>query len=264
LYKLFKDIIEIVFAVAYALILPIKHKASKRVVLFYHGIRKKEAGQFERQMAYLGGKCKVVRPSEIRTASVDGPKIIVAIIFDDAFVSVLENAVPILRKHEIPAGIAVPAANIGRSPDWNIPSDSLDVNETVMSQEQIEGLDKEHFEILSHTLTHPVLTQVEDGKLHAEVVDSKHELERISGCEVSGSCYPYGAFDDRVCEAAAKAGYRLGFTTEPVMVEGSESVFLRIGRFAVSPRDSLFKFKLKVCGAYQVCRYLRLIKRSVT
>jgi hypothetical protein len=38
---------------------------------------------------------------------------------------------------------------------------------------------------------------------------------------------------------------------------------MQIGRVVVSPRDSLFQFKLKVGGAYQVLISLRNIKRKL-
>jgi len=84
-------------------------------------------------------------------------------------------------------------------------------------------------------------------------------LQKITGHEVLAVSYPHGAHDARVCNAAKRAGYRLGFTVEPQTVECS-SDDMSLGRFAVSPRDSLTNFRLKVNGGYQVEKYSRRLK----
>lgn len=260
LVRFFTEIVEFIFALAYALLLALMRKGPSRVVVYYHGVRKKEAGQFEKQMVYLANKCKVVKPSAIGTAPVEGPETLVAITFDDAFANVFENAVPILKKYGLTAGVFVPAGNIGQSPRWEMPEKCADKNETVMSQRQISELSDDGFEIFSHTVSHSLLTQIGEDRLRYELVESKEELEKLIGREVLGISYPHGAHDTTVCSAAKHAGYRLGFTIEPNTVDCSPDD-LNIGRFAVSAADSMPKFRLKVNGAYQVVKYLRRWKR---
>jgi peptidoglycan/xylan/chitin deacetylase (PgdA/CDA1 family) len=143
-----------------------------------------------------------------------------------------------------------------------MPENYPDKNETVMSEEQIEQLDKEGFEIFSHTLSHPLLTEIQDSRLDVELIDSKQTLERIVGHEVIGISYPGGSYDSRVRRAVEKAGYKLGFTIEPGIVNRTTGC-LEIGRVSVSPKDSLIKFKLKASGAYHVVTYLRMLKRTL-
>ncbi len=218
--------------------------------------------EFEKQMAYLARRCKVIKPSEIITAPANNLKVLVAITFDDAFISVIENAVPILRDYGLPAAILVPVGNLGHPPRWKIPENFCAKNETVMSQRQITELDNDGFEIFSHTVSHAVLTEIGNDGLKTELVDSKEDLEKIVGHEISGIGYPHGAYDSRVCEAAKKAGYKLGFTIEPKIVNGSTDYF-KIGRFLVSPHDNLLKFKLKVRGGYQATMFLRDLKTLI-
>lgn len=256
-----KEITEFIFAVFYALFLNVSNKKPRRVVMYYHGINKADVKGFTKQITYLAKKCSVVKPSEIASARADGTKILVAITFDDAFVSIIENALPILKEHGLPAGIFVPAGNLVQSPRWEIPEHCPDKNETVMSQRQITKLDNDGFEIFSHTVSHQKLTKIRDDQLKYEIEDSKSTLERIVGHEVIAICYPHGDYNTKVCHAAEKAGYKLGFTIEPTMVD-STTDYLRIGRFRVSQKDSMIKFRLKVSGAYQVVKYLRMLKRT--
>ena len=113
---------------------------------------------------------------------------------------------PILRVYNLPAGICVPAGNLGQPPRWNIPNNHSDKDETIMSEKQVAKLEKDGFEILSHSTSHSVLTEINDNRLQTELEQSKHTLGEIIGREVVGISYPHGAYDKRVYEAAKKAG----------------------------------------------------------
>lgn len=255
-----KELTEFIFAAFYVLFLYLSNKKPRRVVIYYHSIKKDDVIGFRKQMAYLAEKCSVVKPSRITTARADGAQFLVAITFDDAFVSVLENAVPVLKAFGLPVGISVPTGSLGSSPQWSIDDDCPDKNELIVSEQQVLELAKQGFEILSHTVSHRTLTELDDDGLRSEQADSKRAIEKIIGQEVLGISYPHGAYNAKVCEVAEDTGYQLGFTIKPCTVDCSPSD-LAIGRFSVSAGDSLIKFKFKVRGAYQVANYLRATKR---
>ena len=255
-------IAKLLLAMAYSVILPFIRKKPYRIVLFYHAVREVDLEAFEKQMSYLASKCKVVRVSEILTAEPGDFNVIVAITFDDAFVSVLRNGLPVLKRHRLTASIFVPTGNLGQPPKWNIPEDSLDRNEVVMSKKQLVDIDRDGFEVLSHTVSHCVLTEQNGRRLKGELSESKLALENIVGHEVCGISYPHGAYDCGVCSAARQAGYLSGYTIEPSIVD-NRTDSMQIGRVSISPGDSLFEFKLKVSGAYQVVSYLRTITKRL-
>jgi len=211
-------------------------------------------------MAYLAKNYVVVKASHIKTAPIDSEKAVVAITFDDAFVSVLKNAIPVLKNHRFTATIFVPTGNLGQPPRWKMENDYPDKYEIVMNEEEIVQLEKDGFEVLSHTVSHPNLTEIHSIPLQKELRESKQVLEKIVGHEVCGLSYPHGDYNATVCETARQVGYRFGFTIEPLAADSSPDD-MKIGRFNVSPKDSLTKFKLKVSGAYAVVHYLRTIKR---
>lgn len=66
----------------------------------------------------------------------------------------------------------------------------------------------------SHTVTHPILTNIEDEQLDFEMRNSKARLEEILDREVGHFCYPNGAFNENVRRAAENAGYRSAVTTK--------------------------------------------------
>jgi GT2 family glycosyltransferase/peptidoglycan/xylan/chitin deacetylase (PgdA/CDA1 family) len=252
--------VEFIFALIHAAVLAVFHTVPRRIVIYYHSLKKKDVGKFDKQMEYVAKHCSVVKASQIMTAHSNGADLVVGITFDDAFVSIFENALPVLTKYRLLASIFVPTANLGRHPNWVLEEKSPDAEEIIMNEEQIKQIDRAGHEILSHTVSHPHLTKLDDVRLKVELDESKQTLERIVGHNVPAISYPYGDCDTRTCDAAQRAGYQVGFSVEPCKVDVSANKF-QIGRFSVAPTDSMLKFRLKVGGAYQVVKYLRKLKK---
>jgi peptidoglycan/xylan/chitin deacetylase (PgdA/CDA1 family) len=83
-----------------------------------------------------------------------------------------------------------------------------------LTWQQARELEAAGVEVASHTLTHPVLTQVGDEQLERELRDSKLKLEAELGHAVDLFCYPNGDNDARARLAASRAGYRAAVTVE--------------------------------------------------
>jgi peptidoglycan/xylan/chitin deacetylase (PgdA/CDA1 family) len=81
--------------------------------------------------------------------------------------------------------------------------------------EQAREMDSSGLEVASHTLSHPILTNVMDEQLARELSESKERLEEILGHRVDSFCYPNGGHDGRVRRAVERAGYRSAVTTRP-------------------------------------------------
>jgi peptidoglycan/xylan/chitin deacetylase (PgdA/CDA1 family) len=109
------------------------------------------------------------------------------------------------------------------------------------------------FEIGSHTLTHPFLTQLTPEAQAAEVTESRRRLAEICGREVRFFAYPAGDYDERTLAAVREAGYAAGLAT---ISKGLESN----GRFEIERvgiySPSAWKLRLKAMGAAGVGRRL--------
>ena len=82
-----------------------------------------------------------------------------------------------------------------------------------LTWDQVREMAQGGVEFGSHTVTHPVLTRLEDGPLTDELVSSRRAIEKEVGQPVTTIAYPVGgreAFDERVVSASARAGYRFG------------------------------------------------------
>lgn len=81
-------------------------------------------------------------------------------------------------------------------------------NSSKMSATNLCELSNAGFEVGAHTVTHPVLTDVDPITLSREVTDCKDSLEAILGREVSSFAYPKGRFNAEVVTEVKKAGFR--------------------------------------------------------
>ena len=141
-----------------------------------------------------------------------------AVTFDDAHVSVLDHAAPVLRALGVPATVYVPTdyAGTDRLMGWQGYDAWLGTEHAdelrCMGWEQLRGLAAEGWEIGSHTRSHPRLTQIGDEQLADELAGSRQACEEAMGAPCVSIAYPYGDHDDRVVRAARAAGYGLGVT----------------------------------------------------
>jgi len=255
-----KQIVEFVCSALYAGTLWIGPRQPRRVVLFYHGVAKEQIDSFERQMAHLAARYRVVPASRIRSAPSEDGRGLVALTFDDALVSVHDHAAPVLIRHGLPATICVPTGNLGRPPAWSMADGCPERGDCVMTEQQISRLAELGFEWFSHGVSHSPLSELSEEEIRREMIESRRRLEGILGCEVVGIGYPHGACDDRVARCAREAGYCIGLTTEPSFASEAADELLT-GRTSVSAGDGLLTFRLKAYGAYEATRYLSRTKR---
>jgi peptidoglycan/xylan/chitin deacetylase (PgdA/CDA1 family) len=123
------------------------------------------------------------------------------VTFDDGYSDVLHNAAPVLRRLGMPATMYV----ITDRPPL--------VNSGFLSWGGVKELEREGFDIGSHTVTHRPLTSLSSQEIVQELVPSRRELERRLGHPVQWLAYPHGAVDGRVVELTRYAGYVLAVTT---------------------------------------------------
>lgn len=78
---------------------------------------------------------------------------------------------------------------------------------------QIREMAGHGIEFGSHSVTHPILTNLVETRLREEMTNSKTRLEQELSCDVQVIAYPDGgdlAVNESVINAARAAGYRLG------------------------------------------------------
>lgn len=91
--------------------------------------------------------------------------------------------------------------------------------------EQAREMDASGLEIGSHTVTHPILTKVDESQLRHELVESRERLESILKRRVDLFCYPNGNYNSAVAIEVERAGYRCAVTVEHGLNDESSNSF---------------------------------------
>jgi peptidoglycan/xylan/chitin deacetylase (PgdA/CDA1 family) len=137
----------------------------------------------------------------------------VAVTFDDSYRSVKELGRPILDELGWPGTVFVPTAYAGAEEPRGWPGtdhwlDTEHADELMpMNWEELAELRDAGWEVGSHTVTHPHLSEIGDAQLATELRESAAEIERrLGACETIA--FPYGDHDGRVVAATIEAGYR--------------------------------------------------------
>jgi peptidoglycan/xylan/chitin deacetylase (PgdA/CDA1 family) len=223
--------------------------SARFVALMYHSVKSHERQQFAHQMDLLVRLANPVAGDF--TGCNDGRnRSFVAVTFDDAYQSILENALPILRTKRIPATLFVPTDSLGTKPGWITNERHRDAGERLLTSDELRFIQQTGGLIGSHSVTHRPLTELSPAEALAELTESRQVLERILGKNVDSFALPYGAGNANVLRLAAEAGYQRVFLSEPVNSRAGVEGPL-YGRIVVSPSDWALEYRLKVLGAYQ-------------
>lgn len=217
------------------------------LVLCYHGIApgsrhgEVEPAAFRAQLRHLASRgYRWVTFAEAVLDRAEGR--FAAVTFDDGIGSALEHGLPALEELGAP-GTMFPRLDL------------LGVRGRV-GERDLADLAARGWEVGSHTLTHPVLTEVDDETLERELAGSRVELERLTGRPCVSIAYPTGRTDARVVAAAARAGYVAGAALEGA-VDGPLGS-LAWPRVGVRGDDSLRVFRLKCSAPVRRLRSSRL------
>lgn len=129
----------------------------------------------------------------------------------------------ILKKYKLPAVFYIIVDKVGK--------------EGFLTWEQVKDLERQGFEIGSHTMTHPAdLKALYEEDLHYEVQNSKDILEAVVGHPIGKFCYPRGRFDQRVQEVVMNAGYTSARTTGTPGITQIEDTYAITGAIHIFQR----------------------------
>lgn len=149
----------------------------------------------------------VCRPSASRT---------LAVTFDDAYRSVLDLAFPILDRLRLPGTVFVPTDFAGKEGPMSWPGIDGWVGGPherelhPLGWQELRRLRDAGWEVGSHTVSHPKLTDLDDRALGAELRESRTACEHAMDAPCESIAYPYGDVDARVARASGEAGYTAG------------------------------------------------------
>ena len=180
-----------------------------------------------------------------------------AITFDDGFKSVIDNAWPILKENKIPITIFVNKRAIEEDRLWvtdYVSNSSTSKNHkefiellenyencvndykssyrkrVYLNKEELLHLKKEGVSIQNHTLSHPVLSKINEEQFSYEINENKNYIEEKLNCKVDHFAIPFGKrehFSSKVLNAIFK-NHKYSYTTNPNKIRKENALFPRI------------------------------------
>jgi len=182
-----------------------RSKNAIRIVL-YHRVSTSDKHSFEKHIHFFRTRFRILSLSEavelIRSRA-DGYGQCLVVTFDDGFKDNIDIAVPILRKHNVPACFFIISDFISTSPenhvklaDYKTRVFHFNESPTNMTWEDLRQLSNWGFEIGSHTHTHPRLSELSEKDVFEEMEKSKNKIEAEIGLSVKHFAWPWGKSQD--------------------------------------------------------------------
>lgn len=188
----------------------------------------------------------------------------VSITFDDGYRNVYLNGFPILKGNQISATIFLPTSYIGKTEPIKFNGYEC------LTWKDIESMDREGIDFGSHTMTHPLLENMNEREIQREIQLSKKNIEKKLCKIIDKFSYPY-AFPDNNKEFISffkrkliECGYKIGVTTRLGTNTEKENAFV-LKRLPINDADDLNFFKAKLTGGYDwlyLFQYLYKISKN--
>jgi peptidoglycan/xylan/chitin deacetylase (PgdA/CDA1 family) len=167
----------------------------------------------------------------------------VLITFDDGFQACVQYAPEILQQHGFGAVFFLVSGLVGRTSRWL--TETRGIERPLADWADARALLSAGFECGAHTATHPNLTRLSDGQVHAEIADARRSLQDRLGHDVVHLAYPFGAYDSRVRQAVADAGYQSACTVNAGLATQADDV-LALPRVPIDGTDTIADFIWRV------------------
>ncbi len=230
-------------------------------VLMYHGFGRRRPEEdphslfvapedFGRQLRLIQRYLRPVALSDylegLRTSR--WPRRSVLVTMDDAYVSALEVAAPMLAERGIPAVLFACPGRLDGTSAWmeEMPDERL------LGADGLRALARFGIEVGVHGMDHRGLPGLSRRELRTQVAGAREALADVTGHLPRAFAYPEGLFDVASVRAVWEAGYEVAFSVE----DGGGRFAVR--RLPVTSRDSLLTFAGKLLPGYA-----RLERRSV-
>jgi len=129
----------------------------------------------------------------------------VALTFDDGYLSVEREAMPLLMEHDLPATVFVVTSCVGGTNTWAAGDGGGVPQLPLLDWEALGGLNEHGVTVASHSRTHPYLPSLTQARMDEEIGGAARDLSDRLGITPHGFAYPYGAVCPRARAAAGRA-----------------------------------------------------------
>ncbi|HWA54646.1 MAG TPA: polysaccharide deacetylase family protein [Solirubrobacterales bacterium] len=250
------------------------------LILCYHAVSEDWPTDFAVSPRRLGAQLRELTSRGYRAATLSAAlerppaaKTLV-VTFDDAYASVLERALPVMKGLGVPGTMYVPTGYVSGEDalEWDSMQHWLDTPHRdelrCMSWDGVRELAAAGWEIGSHSVSHPDLRSLGDAELGEELSGSKRRCEEELQRPCRSLAYPFSAHDGRVMEAARAAGYEsavildneLAIPAGSLVRPGTRVERLGLLREGVYRHDTTLRLRLKTSPLLRRSRASKLAR----
>jgi len=221
-------------------------------IVSYHSINNENCPislnleEFEKQLVFFKkNNFQSIHFNEIKNTS----KKKFIITFDDGYKDLITNALPLLKKYNFKATCLIISNLIGKRNIWDEFNKNIKDKE-LMNLSDINYWLKNGMKIGSHSKNHKKLTKLDDKEKIDEIINSKNELESLTGTTIDSFCYPYGLYNENVVNIV-KEKYDFAFTTNRSRFNTNKHNKYLLPRIDMGKKISKFKLYLKAFTPYE-------------
>lgn len=182
------------------------------------------------------------------------PRRAVLLTFDDCYVDLLSDALPVLAERGIPAVAFAVTGLASNSNEWDHPKGCTRL--ALLDDAGLREAAGAGIEIGGHSRTHRALSGLDSEELAAETAGTAEDIEAKGLPRPRFFAYPYGDFDRAARDAVEAAGYLAAFTVAPGRYRRASDRFT-IPRVEMLRQDTGLRFWLKTALAAFGGRLLR-------
>lgn len=178
----------------------------------------------------------------------------IAITFDDGYKDNLTEAGSILREFGFAATVF---ACFGYLDNKLINFSEYWEKWGFLSLHDLNLLGRFNMDIGLHSFSHKRLSRLSQDKMKEEIAIPKKKLEEYLGRKIALFSYPHGSFNNRVISLLKSEGFT-GACCSERGVNNSYTDPYRLKRTEITSFDTLFEFKKKILGCYDLLPQARV------
>lgn len=166
---------------------------------------------------------------------------VAAITFDDGFLSVFREAMPILDSLQFSATNFFVSSYMGGYNAWD---NERAQREKIMTFDDMRDWAAHGHEVGGHTLDHLHLKDIPVAEAKRQIIENKDKLEEQLGEKLTSFAYPFGDENEAIRKIVKTAGYKFAVTTKKARARGHEDDF-ELPRHSIRRNDTILHFLAK-------------------